>query len=66
MKAFKAFLKPFEAPPRSVKIKFKLSFISIQLSEMHAAGGVNISTNVILRILRKLVQLKAIFRKVSR
>ena len=26
MNAFKAFIKPFEAPQRSVKIKFKLIF----------------------------------------
>ena len=35
MKALKAFIKPFEAPQRSVKIKINLIFISIQLSEMH-------------------------------
>ena len=40
MKAFKVFMKSFEAPQRSVKIKFKLIFILIQLSEMHAAGRV--------------------------
>ena len=35
MKALKAFIKPFEAPQRSVKIKNSLKiFISIQLSEM--------------------------------
>ena len=31
MKAF----RPFEAPQRSVKIKIKLTFILIRLSEMH-------------------------------
>ena len=36
MKAFKAFIKPIEAQQRSVKLKFNLIFISIQLSEMHA------------------------------
>ena len=36
-KVFKAFIKPFEAPQRSVKIK-NLTFISIQLSEMHGTG----------------------------
>ena len=28
MKAFNAFIKPFEAPQRSVKIKIKLDFFS--------------------------------------
>ena len=28
MKAFKAFIKPFEAPQRSVKIKIYLNFLS--------------------------------------
>ena len=37
LKALKAFIKPFEAPQRSVEIKFKLIFILIQLSEMHGA-----------------------------
>ena len=41
MKAFKAFIKPSEAPQRSVKIKFKLIFILIQLSEMSGAGRIN-------------------------
>ena len=35
----KAFIKPFEAPQRSVKIKIVL-FNSIQLSEMHGMGKV--------------------------
>ena len=35
MEAFKAFIKPFEVPQISVKKKFKLIFISLQLSEMH-------------------------------
>ena len=35
MKAFKAFIKPFEAPQKSVKIKIQVKFILIQLSEMH-------------------------------
>ena len=38
MKALKAFIKPFEAPQRSVKIKVKLIFI--QLAEMYWAGRV--------------------------
>ena len=41
MKTLKAFIKPFKEPQRSVKIKFKLIFISIQLSEMHRTGRVN-------------------------
>ena len=41
MKAFKAFIKPIEAPQRSVKSKFNLIFISIQLSEMHGTLEVN-------------------------
>ena len=39
MKVLKAFVKPFEAPQRSVKKK--LIFIFIQLSEMHGTGKVN-------------------------
>ena len=35
MKTLKAFIKPSEAPERSLKIKILLNFISIQLSEMH-------------------------------
>ena len=37
----KAFIKPFEASQRSVKIKIYLNFISIQISETHKTGGVN-------------------------
>ena len=40
MKALKVFTKPFEAP-QSVKIKFNLIFISIQLSEMCGTGKFN-------------------------
>ena len=40
MKAFNAFIKLFEAPQRSVKIKIYLIFISIQLSEMNGMGRV--------------------------
>ena len=36
-----SFRKPSEAPKRSVKIKLKLIFILIQLSEMHVGGSVN-------------------------
>ena len=42
MKALKAFIKPSEAPQRSVKIKINLIFISIQLSETHGMLRVNI------------------------
>ena len=38
----KAFIKPFEAPQRSVKINFNLIFILIQLSEMHGTGRVKL------------------------
>ena len=38
MKASKAFIKPFEAPQRSVKIKFKLILTLIELSGMHGEG----------------------------
>ena len=41
MKAFKAFIKPFKAPQRSAKKKFKLIFILIQLPEMHGVERVN-------------------------
>ena len=42
MKAFKAFIKPFEALQRRVKIEINLIFISVQLSEMHETLSVNI------------------------
>ena len=38
MKAFKAFIKLFETPQRSVKINI-LIFILIQISEMHGRQG---------------------------
>ena len=41
MKALKAFIEPSEAQLRSVKIKFKLIFILIQLFEMHGAERVS-------------------------
>ena len=41
MKALKAFIKPFEAPQRSVKIKIVLIFMSIQLSELHVTLRIN-------------------------
>ena len=41
MKAFKAFIKPFKAPQRSVEKKFKLIFILIQLPEIHGVERVN-------------------------
>ena len=34
-------MKPFEAPQRSVKIKFNFIFILMQLSEMHGRGKVS-------------------------
>ena len=42
MKAFKALVKHFEAPQRSMKKKFKLIFILIQFSEMHGTRRVNL------------------------
>ena len=42
MKAFKAFIKPFEAPQRIVKRKIDLIFILIQLSAMHGVGKVSL------------------------
>ena len=46
MKALKAFINSFEAPQRSMKEKFNLIFISIQLSEMHGTGRVNFNQSV--------------------
>ena len=43
MKALKALRKPFEMLKRSVKKKFKLIFVLIQLSEMHGAGRVKLA-----------------------
>ena len=40
MKALKTFIKRFEAPQGSVKVKIKLIFILIQLSEMYWVGRV--------------------------
>ena len=40
-KALKAFIKPFEAPQRSLKIKTYVNFVLIQLPEMHGARKVN-------------------------
>ena len=40
MEAFKAFMKPFEAPQGSVKIKSYVNFYFIQLSEMRRTGRV--------------------------
>ena len=36
----KAFRKPFEAPQRNAKLKIKLIFVWIQLSEMNRVGRV--------------------------
>ena len=41
MKALKAFIKPFEAPQRNMKIKISVNFYLIQHSEMLGAGRVN-------------------------
>ena len=41
LKRFYEGLNPFVAPQRSVKIKIKLNFIAIQLSEMHGTERVN-------------------------
>ena len=46
MKDLKSFIKPFEATQRSVKIKFKLIFTLIQLSEKHGAGRVKRGTDM--------------------
>ena len=40
MKTFKAFIKPCEAPQRSVKINIQGSFYLTQVSKMHGAGRV--------------------------
>ena len=44
MKALKAFIKPFEVPQRSVKIKICYFFVSVQLSEIQGAGRVKVRT----------------------
>ena len=49
MKAFKAFIKLFETPQRSVKINI-LIFILIQISEMHGRQGLKFFTK--MRMLR--------------
>ena len=51
LKALKTFIKPFEAPQRSVKIKFKLIFISIQLSEMDRKGRANFQGPMFQKVL---------------
>ena len=38
----KAFIKPFEAAQRSVKIKIQLNFFSIQLSYLHGTRSVKL------------------------
>ena len=40
METFKVFIKPFEALQKSVKIKIKLIFVLIQLSEIRGAEGI--------------------------
>ena len=44
--AFKALIKDFEAPQRSIKIKISVIFILIQLSEMQRAGRVKNESNL--------------------
>ena len=61
MKALKAFIKPFEAPERSMKTKFKFILILIQLSEMHGAGRVNISTKLVIPLEAAYIALPFIF-----
>ena len=46
MKAFKVFVKPFEAPQRNVKIKFKLIFILVQLLKHTMREGLSITGNI--------------------
>ena len=46
MKAFKVFIKPFEAPQRNVKIKFKLIFILVQLLKYTMREGLSITGNI--------------------
>ena len=41
MKALKAFIKPFEAAQRSMKVNISVNFYLIQLSGMHEVGKVN-------------------------
>ena len=55
MKAVRAFIKPFEAPQRSVKIKIKLISILIQLSEMYRMGRV---INIIRAIISMILIIK--------
>ena len=40
IKDIKAFIKPFEAPQRNVKIKIELIFISVQISEINGTWRV--------------------------
>ena len=48
----KAFIKPFEVPQRSAKIKI----ISTQLSEMHGTGRVNMHYLLICLTMKKIQQ----------
>ena len=41
--AFKAFIKPFEVPQRSVKIKIYFNFYFNTTSEMHRTGSDNLT-----------------------
>ena len=51
MKALKTFIKPFEAPQRSVKKKKNLIFISMQLSEMHGTGRVKYMGKTVIAVI---------------
>ena len=51
MAALKAFMKPFEALQRIVKIKFKLIFILICL-KMHQAGSVEVGLSQVFYLLQ--------------
>ena len=54
MKALKAFIKPFAAPQRSAKIKFKLIFILTQISSMYSTGSVNTMLTDQVRLFNKM------------
>ena len=61
MKALKTFIKPFEAPERSVKIKFAFILILIQLSEMHGVGRVDISSKLVIALEAAYIALSFVF-----
>ena len=51
----KAFIKPFEVPQGSAKIKILILFFLIQLSEIHGAGRVNVSVELSIQNYHSLV-----------